>query len=317
MIKIDVLKAAVMDSRDGITISDFALPDNPLIFINPAFERMTGYSLEEVIGKNCRYLQGSDTEQESQLIIIRDAIKNRQPCLVTLRNYRKDGAMFWNELSMSPIFDSEGELTHYIGIQKDVTDRVLAEEKTSGEYSALKKSNIMLERLVNIDPLTGVYNRRYLEEQLHIQWKIAQRQKNMLTIFMLDIDYFKKYNDSYGHQAGDAVLKSVAKVLSNSFLKSTDFVARYGGEEFIILTLGSEASQVAAYADLVIKKVSDLSIKHSGSENKILTISAGFSSCWPDQDLNPADIIKQADKALYKAKASGRNKAIDYAAGNT
>ena len=120
MIDIKLLQAAVMDSKDGITISDYNQPDNPLIFINPAFERMTGYLAEDVIGKNCRYLQAGDSDQEG-VLVIREAIKNGQACNVKLRNYRKDGSMFWNELSMSPIFGRGGEITHFLGIQKDIT----------------------------------------------------------------------------------------------------------------------------------------------------------------------------------------------------
>jgi diguanylate cyclase (GGDEF)-like protein/PAS domain S-box-containing protein len=313
MIDNEILLAAVMSSRDGITISDGTRLDNPLIFVNPAFERMTGYSFEEVEGKNCRCLQGPSRDQEDRLTIIRQAIKNRQPCLVTLRNYRKDGSMFWNELSLSPIFDSEGKLRSYIGIQKDVTSKILVEEHLKRENKALKQSNTMLEYLINIDSLTGVYNRRYLEQQLAIQWKIAIRQKAHITIFMLDIDYFKKYNDAYGHPAGDEALKKVAEVLSHSFLKSTDFVARYGGEEFIILTIGGDQDQIALYADAIVKKISDLNIEHSGSDQSVLTVSLGFSSCWPKGGDNRFDLIKQADQALYNAKGSGRNKAINYA----
>ncbi len=145
MIDIDILQAAVMNSRDGITISDGTLLDNPLVFVNPAFERMTGYSLEDVEGENCRYLQGSNGDQEDRLTIIRQAIKNWQSCLVTLRNYRKDESMFWNELSLSPVFDSEGILRGDIGIQKDVTSKILMEENLKIENKALKQSNTMLE----------------------------------------------------------------------------------------------------------------------------------------------------------------------------
>jgi diguanylate cyclase (GGDEF)-like protein/PAS domain S-box-containing protein len=308
----DILLAAVMDSRDGITISDFSLPDNPLVFINPAFERMTGYLLEDVEGKNCRFLQGNDKEQEDKRNIISDAINQKKPCLVTLKNYRKDGSMFWNELSISPIFNDDGKITHWLGIQKDVTNRVLMEERIKYSYNELKQSNTMLEYLVNIDALTGIYNRRYLKDQLRIQWKIAIRQKQLLSIFMLDIDHFKKYNDTYGHAAGDEALKRIAQELSHSFVKSTDFVARYGGEEFIILTIGGDPSQIAQYAELVVKKVSALSIPQGGSDKNIVTVSLGFSSAWPSRDQVYSDIIKQADEALYQAKNSGRNRAISY-----
>ena len=120
--KPEILQQAVMDSRDGITISDNCQPDNPLIFMNPAFERLTGYSFEGINQKNCRMLQRDDRDQPG-IAIIRNAIDAGEYCLVTLRNYRKDGTMFWNELSLSPILDKNGKTTHFIGIQKDVTAR--------------------------------------------------------------------------------------------------------------------------------------------------------------------------------------------------
>jgi diguanylate cyclase (GGDEF)-like protein len=126
-------------------------------------------------------------------------------------------------------------------------------------------------------------------------------------------DHFKKYNDTYGHPAGDETLKRIAREVSHSFLKSTDFVARYGGEEFIILTIGGDSSQIAQYAELVVKKVSALAIPQGGSEKNIVTISLGFSSIWPSRDEVHSDIIKQADEALYQAKNYGRNRAINYA----
>jgi PAS domain S-box-containing protein len=128
VVDIELLKAAAMDLRDGITISDFTKPDNALIFSNPAFEAITGYSMEDIIHSNCRFLQGDDRDQpESE--IIRHAINNKKPCLVTLRNYRKDGSMFWNDLSLTPIIGSDGLAIHYLGVQKDVTSRVLLEEE--------------------------------------------------------------------------------------------------------------------------------------------------------------------------------------------
>jgi PAS domain S-box-containing protein len=132
MIDMSILKTAVMNSRDGITIADLSLPDNPLIFVNPAFEEMTGYFSDELVGQNCRHLQNSDVGQKHQLNIIREAIKNNKSCLVTLRNYRKDGSMFWNELSLSPIFNDAGEPSYYLGIQKDISGKVLMQKAIIG-----------------------------------------------------------------------------------------------------------------------------------------------------------------------------------------
>jgi diguanylate cyclase (GGDEF)-like protein/PAS domain S-box-containing protein len=137
MIDLSVLRTAVMGSRDGITISDLSLPENPLIFVNPAFEKMTGYFSEEVIGKNCRFLQGSDADQEDQLNIIRETVKNKKSCVVNLRNYRKDGSMFWNELSLSPIFNDASKPSHYLGVQNIVSDQVIMQEAIIGKNDEL------------------------------------------------------------------------------------------------------------------------------------------------------------------------------------
>jgi len=124
----------------GITVSDCRLPDLPLVYANPAFLRMTGYTLGEVVGRNCRFLQGPDTAQPG-LATLRAALRAGHDCAVLLRNHRKDGTPFWNELTMAPVRDDDGRLTHYIGIQTEVTARVLAEE-------ALRRANDELERRV-------------------------------------------------------------------------------------------------------------------------------------------------------------------------
>ncbi|WP_297061090.1 GAF domain-containing protein [Thermosynechococcus sp. M3746_W2019_013] len=117
---------AIVASTNGIVITDYRQPDNPVIYANPAFERMTGYRAMEVIGKNCRFLQGGDRQQPG-LEMLRNAIKKGQSCRVVLRNYRKNGQLFWNELAISPIYNEFGEITHYIGIQSDVTERQRAQ----------------------------------------------------------------------------------------------------------------------------------------------------------------------------------------------
>lgn len=122
---IDTLKNKALESTScGLVISDLSQEDNPLIYVNTGFERVTGYKRDEVLGKNCRFLQGEDTDQAS-LELLRHAIKEQKECKVVLRNYRKDGTMFYNELVISPIQDDSGKITHLIGVQTDVTEREL------------------------------------------------------------------------------------------------------------------------------------------------------------------------------------------------
>lgn len=135
-----LLERALAASANAITISDPNLPDNPLIFVNRRFEQMTGYSLTEAIGKNCRYLHGEDTEQPG-LTTLRTAIAHQTDCCVTLRNYRKDGTLFWNELRISPVLNNQGELTHFIGVQSDVTERIAVEQRLQHVTQAVEAAS--------------------------------------------------------------------------------------------------------------------------------------------------------------------------------
>ncbi|BAU15550.1 multi-sensor hybrid histidine kinase [Leptolyngbya sp. NIES-3755] len=126
-IRLRILERAISASSNGIIITDPTQLDNPMIFVNPGFERMTGYCASDVIGKNSRLLQGAETEQDA-LDRLRGAFNEGEDCTVTLRNYRKDGSLFWNELSISPVLDSKGRITHYVGIQTDVTERIRTEQ---------------------------------------------------------------------------------------------------------------------------------------------------------------------------------------------
>lgn len=307
--KIEILKQAVMDSRDGITISDNCIDDNPLIFVNPAFERMTGYSSEEITNINCRYLQRNDRDQP-ELEIIHNAVKKGEYCLVTLRNYRKDGTMFWNELSISPIHDETGTVTNFIGIQKDVTSRVIIQQQLRDEHQSLEEMKIHFEQLSIKDGLTGIYNRRFFDTQFEIQWKIACRNGDSLTLAMIDIDHFKSFNDIYGHQAGDEALIRVADSLNKSFQRGSDFAARYGGEEFVILSNGMTQEQASLYVKTLCQRVRDLKIPHSASSTGYLTVSIGFS-VHTFGPLHPSNVLlAQADKALYAAKKRGRDQSF-------
>ncbi len=131
-----VLLDAMDKVAEGVTIADATQPDLPLIYINQGFTRMTGYTSEEIIGKNCRFLQASDTAQES-IDTIRKSIKNKTECTVELRNYKKDGTLFWNRLSFVPLFDENGELKYFVGIQSDITkEKLLLKEKS--ELNAMR-----------------------------------------------------------------------------------------------------------------------------------------------------------------------------------
>lgn len=144
-ISTDTLTRAFEDARNPLIITDYNQPDNPIVYSNQAFLDMTGYDMEEVLGRNCRFLQGDDTDQ-SVITELRQAVKNSEYVRVTIKNYKKDKTPFWNDLVMSPLHDESGKTTHFLGMQLDVTDRIMAEERLSAKTSELEQSNKELEQ---------------------------------------------------------------------------------------------------------------------------------------------------------------------------
>jgi diguanylate cyclase (GGDEF)-like protein len=166
-----------------------------------------------------------------------------------------------------------------------------------------------LEHLSSFDGLTGITNRRYFDEHLRIEWKRAYDDSALLGLLIIDIDFFKLYNDNYGHLAGDDCLKKVANSIANSLKRSTDFVSRYGGEEFAVVIPGANFSSSLKIAEKIRSDVESMEILHELTEvNDYVTVSLGASSIMPLKDSSPEELIKKADKALYRAKENGRNR---------
>lgn len=299
-----VLRHAIESARDGISISDARQPDMPLVYVNPAFERMTGYAAAEIIGHNCRFLQGTDTDQTG-IDRLRKALAEGHSCQTTLRNYRKDGVVFYNELSMSPVFDSAGELTHFIGIQKDVTRRVRAEKQLARRDEALRELNGRLETLARRDGLTGCLNRRSVDECLDREWRRALRDGNWLSVYMIDLDNFKLLNDRHGHATGDGCLQRVAKVLQHTFGRGSDFVGRYGGDEFVVISAGPDPETAAAQGR---RMVALMRLAELPTPVERVTVSAGVATVCPSHAATVTQLMKAADAALYAAKSRGRDR---------
>lgn len=177
----------------------------------------------------------------------------------------------------------------------------------------LNKLNQELERIAHEDALTGIANRRSFDEIARKEWDRALRDKHPLTLLLLDVDFFKRFNDFYGHSAGDECLHSVAQTLKQSVLRSSDIVARYGGEEFVILLASTKASGGIEVAQRIIQAIDDLAIPHQQSAvSSHVTISVGVTTLIATPDLSIASLIHQADVALYKAKELGRHQYVVY-----
>jgi len=306
----ELLRQAVAASNDGLVIADARLPDMPLVYVNPAFERLTGYRAEEVLGKNCRFLQRDDTHQDG-LDELRLALKNGESCVVTLRNYRKDGSPFWNELSLAPIIERPSQIKHYVGNLSDVTNRVMAEQHLIEKHQRLEKTKRMLQGLALKDALTGLYNRRYFSEQVEREWNRARREQLPVSLFMIDIDHFKRFNDSFGHLCGDRCICAVADAMQRCFARGSDLVARYGGEEFVVLATGVERRHARERAELLRRAISGLTVVGATRTNgKMITVSVGVATAVPDDRILPEDLLLAADRSLYQAKRLGRDRVV-------
>jgi len=285
----------------GITVADATVPGLPLMYANPAFERITGYKFEEIQGNNCRFLQGNDRDQPG-LALIREALRTHRSVVTVLKNYRKDGTYFWNELSISPVFDKAGMLARFVGIQTDVTARVEAELALLETERRLSKVNAQLLQLSVTDPLTGLKNRRAFDERLEVALALARRTGRPFSVVLIDVDHFKKINDEHGHAAGDDVLRDLARLLGRN-LRREDCAARYGGEEFAIL-LGENSANAMIWTERFYALLSRNSWAYAP-----VTVSMGIAEVDLQADDLPA-ILRRADEALYRAKREGRGKAI-------
>lgn len=175
----------------------------------------------------------------------------------------------------------------------------------------LQEANLELQSLASLDSLTQIANRRYFDEYFNLEWQRLAREKVPLSLILCDVDFFKTYNDTYGHQAGDDCLQQVAKAIKSALKRSADLVARYGGEEFAIILPNTETSGAVHVAEKILAAVEAMEIAHANSQigNKV-TLSLGVASTVPGHKSSPATLIAAADRALYQAKAQGRARVI-------
>ncbi|MFH7320471.1 diguanylate cyclase domain-containing protein [Desulfurivibrio sp. D14AmB] len=193
-------------------------------------------------------------------------------------------------------------------LQRDEAFRALQESQKQ-----LAEANQALQKLSSLDGLTGIANRRRFDEFLEAEWRRGLRQAQPLSVIILDIDFFKLYNDHYGHQQGDDCLKQVAATLAGTATREGDLVARYGGEEFTVVLPETEAEGAWAVAEELRTGVQEQKIPHAQSKvSEYVSISVGTATLVPTQDSKPAEIVALADKALYLAKQEGRNRVMGH-----
>ncbi|HWT35700.1 MAG TPA: EAL domain-containing protein [Paraburkholderia sp.] len=284
------LQSRALDaSVNAILITAPSKEGNLIEYVNPAFKRITGYDPQEVIGQDCRLLQRDDRDQEG-IAAIRQALAANREVSAVLRNYRKDGALFWNQLYIAPVPDADGQTTHHIAVINDVTALIRYQEQL--EYQA------------NYDSLTRLPNRNLLRDRLQHALIVAQRHHKGVAVVFIDLDGFKNVNDSLGHSVGDRLLSVVADRLARC-ARASDTVARHGGDEFVIVMTDTVDEQsLIAWMERVRASISE-PVWLDGTE---LYVGCSMGASLFPQDGDDAEtLMKKADLAMYRAKDMGRN----------
>lgn len=269
--------------------------DGNFLEISDAFCRTYGYARSELIGVNNNILKCKDTSKHTHEALWK-SLKSGKIWEGELKNRRKDGTEFWVKGYIEPLYNGDGTFLCYSAIYYDINDKK------------------RIEKLSITDQLTELYNRRYFEETLPVEFKRAARQRSILVFMMLDIDYFKQYNDTYGHQEGDRVLVSVGAALKRVMHRQDDLVYRLGGEEFGVVCSVDNTASARIMAQKVCAAIEEMHIPHSGSQvSKVVTASVGavcidFAEYFV-KTLKVDEVYKMADDELYRVKAQGRNSA--------
>ena len=279
-----------------------------ITFINEAAVKMLGWPKEELYTEKFHHLthhtKKDGTANPIDDCLIGTAFRDAKPSQGSDEIFwRKDGTSFPIEFASTPIID-EGRVTGAVVVFRDITERIEAER-------ALHKANEKLAELATIDGLTGIANRRTFDEQLQTEWKRTSREQQPLSLILLDIDYFKRFNDHYGHQAGDDCLRLVTVGLMECIKRTSDKLARYGGEEFALILPQTSAEGAYHMAECLRKAILARRIPHAKSEvSTQVTISLGVVSMVPQAQDQAEILIQAADKALYRAKSEGRNRTV-------
>jgi diguanylate cyclase (GGDEF)-like protein/PAS domain S-box-containing protein len=291
--RLALLKRALDATTTGVAIVDAQRDGWPTVYVNAALEAMSGYPAAELLGRNLSFLQGCEREQPG-LETLRHALREGRDGQVLLRNFRKDGSSYWIDLVVSPVRDARGVLTHYVGSQIDVSERVATEQA--------------LAHRATHDELTTLPNRQLFRDRLAQALRESKRFGLNLVVLFVDLDNFKLVNDSLGHAAGDELLRTVARRLQGC-LRQTDTVARFGGDEFVVLLLGEVETDVLRVVDRITEALRR-PVELAGSMHYV-TASIGYARC-PQHGDEAGVLLQRADIAMYQAKARGRNCAVGY-----
>jgi two-component system cell cycle response regulator len=304
---LDFYRRLLESSPEGVVLVDAQNPEHPVLYVNPGFESLTGYASADLIGRNLRLLQGDDRDQDARNRL-REAMGRTEACRVLLRNYRKDGTVFWNEMTVTPLLDAEGRVTHFAGHHRDAGERLridpkLARDSLSGAHQPTSVA-------IRDDRLTGLYTLPYLEELLKRDWAVAQREARSIAVFAIDIDGLDLYNATFGRGAGDSAIRRIAHCVSGCLRRSSDVTARIDGGSLMAFAPGLAYEPALRLGQTMAERVREMRIHHPRSVVlRYMSVSVGVCAAVPPQNGDPSTLLAQSQQQLKIAKMAGRNQA--------
>ncbi|MBW2619014.1 MAG: diguanylate cyclase [Deltaproteobacteria bacterium] len=300
----DIMPVARLTVLEGLNDALFVLDThNRLVDLNPAAQRLIDCPAKEVIGQTAAQAFSARPRLVERFIDIEEGSGEFILGQGEARRYY--------DLRVSPLADRKNRPLGRLSVIRDITERKIREMELLQTTQRLNDANEILHRLSVIDPLTEIANRRYFDNLLAEEWARGRRNNHRVSMIMVDIDFFKDYNDTLGHLAGDEGLIKVAKALSASIRRPGDSVARFGGEEFAAILPTTDLAGAIKVAEAMRQEVEDLALPHPKSETgDHLTVSVGVASLLPADGINREALIAAADKALYQAKENGRNRTV-------
>lgn len=277
---------------DESIISSSTDLDGIITEVSSAYCKISKSSAKELIGQNQNIVRHPDMPKEV-FEKMWETIKAGRIWKGEIKNRAKDGSSYWVRTTISPKFDENNNKIGYISIRHDISDKKI------------------IEKLSITDALTNIYNRRHFNNLFPDFVNNSKRQNQFISLAIIDIDFFKQYNDTYGHQGGDNVLKEIALSLKESMNRSDDYCFRLGGEEFGLLFRSKDKQKAKVFVSKILKRIENLKIKHKKSEvGEYITVSIGIYSDNANNISNIDDFYKKADDLLYKAKESGKNRIV-------
>lgn len=279
------------------------------IDVNPELCKLLGYSREDLLGHHFAEFWAPSLQPR----FLRDfgCFKKTGHTRAELQLVRKNHVQITVLLEGRIQQDARGQFVKTHCILYNITKRKQMEEALRRAETKLRQANHELERLVNTDALTQVANRRYFDIYLLQEWRRSAREKLPISLILFDVDYFKRFNDTYGHPAGDHCLRHVAWAAQRAIQRSSDLVARYGGEEFVVILPNTNLEGAVVVVEQIRQQIRSLSIPHGQSEmSPFVTVSAGISTMIPRPHSDPSILVQQADQALYSAKQQGRDRYV-------